>query len=148
MSDFSVTSPNLPVSEGIVTTRKQFSDALTTDLTDHEIKQAFEILLPIKKKWEARFSLKLGDLNFDVEKAMELVDQMEEEIKYELATRLDLYVTIDATPVFEGKPLIIEFNGALPSHSTAEYGFDHEKKTYEVQKATDRGEDYLGQKDA
>jgi hypothetical protein len=27
------------------------------------------------------------------------------------------------------------------------YGMDHEKKTYEVQKAEDRGEEFLGQKD-
>ena len=36
--------------------------------------------------------------------------------------------------------------GALPSHSIAKEGFDHDKKTWEVQHATERGEDYYGQK--
>lgn len=54
MSEFAPTSPNLPADSGIVKTEKQFSDSLTQDLTDEEIKQALALLLPIKKKWETR----------------------------------------------------------------------------------------------
>jgi hypothetical protein len=147
MNDFAPTSPHLPVNDGIVKTRKAFSDGLTLDLTDDEICKAFEIILPIRKKWEERFRMHCNDpINFTAEEAVELIDHMEDEIKYELATRLDIYTEMDCTPIFEGKPPIIEFVGALPSHSIAKYGFDHEKKTYEVQKARERGEDYLGQK--
>ena len=147
MTDFAPDSPDLPVNQGIVHTQKQFSDALTLDLTDDEIKKAMEIVLPIKKKWEEKFRAKFGDfMNFTVEQAVELIDKMEEEIKYELATRLDLYATMDCTPIFEGEPPIIEFAGALPSHSSAQYGLDHEKKTWEVQHAKDRKEDFYGQR--
>lgn len=150
MSELSVapTSPELPVDSGVVRTQKEFSDVLTMDLEDNEIKRAFEIMMPIKRKWEERFQLRFNDpLNFTVENAMELVDQFEEELKYELATKLDLYVTIDVTPLLEGEPMIIDFQGALESHKSAKYGYDHERKQHEVRDATKHGEDYLGQKE-
>lgn len=141
-----VTSPELPVDSGIVKTRKQFSDALTQDLSDEEISKALQLMLPIKEKWEERFRAKATSPLFGVEEAMELVDQFEEELKYELATKLHVYATVDVTPLFEGQPMVIEFQGALPSHDIAKYGFDHERKTDNVQKATAQGEAYLGEK--
>lgn len=145
MSDYA-NSPDLPVDDGIVTTQRDFSNALTMDLTDDEIKKAMEITLRIKEKWERKFKAKAGQVGFGPEEALELIDQMEEELKYELATKLDIYATMDATPIFEGKPPIIEFAGALPSHSVAKQGFDHERKAWEVKKTKETKEDYLGQK--
>jgi len=142
-----ITSPELPAESGIVKTRKEFSDALTVDLTDDEIQRALQITIPIKNKWQNRFRLKYAEPNFNVDEAMKLIDQFEDEIKYELATKLDLLVRVDSTPVLEGQPMIIEFMGALPSHSTAKYGLDHDKKTSEVRTATDRKEGYLGEKE-
>lgn len=142
-----VTSPQLPVDDGIVTSAKQFSDALTQELTDDEIKRAFELIVRISKKWHEKFASKFGPHSlFTPEEALESLDEFEEELKYELATKLHVYATVDATPVFEGKPPIVELAGALPSHNIAKYGFDHERKSAEVQKATARGEAYYEQK--
>ena len=141
------TSPTLPVNDGIVTSAKQFSDGLTQDLTDDEIKRAFEMTVKITAKWHEKFARRFGPHSiFTPEEALEALDEFEEELKYELATRLHVYATVDPTPVFEGEPPIVEFAGALPSHSIAKHGFDHEKKTWEVQHATAREEDYYGQK--
>lgn len=140
------TSPTLPVNDGIVTSAKQFSDSLTQDLTDDEIKRAFELTVRISRKWQEKFRRQFSQPLFTVEDALEALDEFEEELKYELATKLDVYATVDATPIFEGQPPIVEFSGALPSHSIAKDGFDHERKTWEVQHATARGEDYYGQK--
>ena len=141
-----VTSPQLPTDDGIVKSAKQFSDALSMDLTDEEIKKAFELTVKISNKWHEKFRLRFGGGIFTPEEALEALDEFEEELKYELATRLDVYATVDATPVFEGEPPIVEFAGALPSHPIAKQGFDHDKKTWEVQHATARGEAYYGQK--
>lgn len=141
------TSPTLPTDDGIVTSAKQFSDGLTQDLNDDEIKRAFEMTVRITNKWQEKFRRQFGPhAIFTVEDAMEALDKFEEELKYELATKLNVYATVDATPVFEGEGPIVEFAGALPSHPIARHGFDHEKKTWEVQHATARDEDYYGQK--
>jgi hypothetical protein len=141
----STTSPDLPTNSGIVTSTKDFSNGLTLDLPDSEITQALQIVLPIKKKWQQRFRYKFGHASFGIEEAMKLVDQMEDEIVTTLAERLHLIATVDASPVFEGEPLIIEFVGALDSHASAKYGQDHEKKAWEVKRALQTGEDFLGQ---
>jgi len=142
-----VNSPQLPVDDGIVSSAKEFSDVLTQELTDDEIKAAFEMTVRISNKWHRKFVSKFGPHSiFTPEEALEALDEFEEELKYELATRLHVFATVDATPVFEGEPPIVEFAGALPSHSVAKHGFDHERKTWEVQHATERGEDYYGQR--
>src|SRR5208282_5092411 len=140
MSDH-VTSPDLSVDDGIVKTRKEFSDSLTQELTDDEIATAFKVMLPIVSKWHERWVLKFSNPFFTAEEALEEIDKFEEELKYELATKLHVYATVDATPIFEGEPPIVELAGALPSHSVARHGFDHEKKIFEVKRATERGED-------
>jgi hypothetical protein len=140
------TSPQLPVDDGIVKSAKQFSDALSMDLTDEEIKKAFELTVRISNKWHEKFRLRFSGGIFTPEEALMALDKFEEELKYELATKLNVYATVDATPVFEGKPPIVEFSGALPSHDIAKYGLDYEKKTFEVQHATERGEAYYEQK--
>lgn len=144
--DFSlpVDSPAMPVNEGIVRTPKAFSDGLTLDLTDDEITQALRIILQVKGKWQGVFRSKLRHTNFTVEQAMKLCDQFEDELVTRLAEGLDLIATVDAAPVFEGQPPVVELVGALDSHYSAKYGQDHEKKTWEVQKAIERGEVFLG----
>jgi hypothetical protein len=41
----------------------------------------------------------------------------------------------------------IDVIGHVPGHDIHKFGFDHEEKQYEVRKATERGEDYRGQKE-
>lgn len=142
--DEPVTSPELPADEGIVHTPKQFSDALTLDLTDEEIQRAYVIISKTSTKWRYIFASKLGHNNFTVEQAMKLVDQFEDELKTRLADELDLLAAVDVEPVFDGQPPVVELIGALPSHYSARYGADHEKKTWEVKKAKGLGQDFLG----
>lgn len=137
----------MPVDDGIVHSAKEFSDVLTQELNDDEIKRAFELIVKITEKWHEKFVQKFrAGAIFSAESALEACEKFEDELKYELATKLDVYATVDATPIFEGEPPIVEIVGALPSHSIAKHGFDHEKKVWEVQHATERGEDYYGQK--
>jgi hypothetical protein len=144
MSDLPVDSPTLPTNDGKVWTTKQYSDTLTLDLTDDEILQSFRIIQSISLKWSNVFRTKLRHGNFKVEEAMKLVDQMEDELVTTLAEKMDLIATVDASPVFEGEPPVVELIGALPSHYSANFGLDHEKKEWEVKRAKDRGEAFLG----
>lgn len=149
MSDEStptVTSPDLPVDSGIVKTQKQFSDSLTQDLTDEEIQKCLRIIIPIKSKWERRFVSRFSHNDHPTEKEIHrFLDEFEDEIKTTLAEQVNVLATVDTTPLLMGEPPEIEFVGALPGHSLHKYGFDHEKKTWEVTKATQLGEDFLGQ---
>lgn len=140
-----VTSPTLPANEGIVHTPKQFSDALTLDLTDEEITRAFAITTSVSRKWRQIFAYRLGPHStFTLDQAMKLVDNFEDELKTQLAEKLDILAQVDVTPVIEGQPPVVEILGALPSHSSTKYGLDHEKKTWEVKKAKALGQDFLG----
>lgn len=140
-----VTSPTLPTNEGIVTTAKEFSDALTLDLTDDEIARALRVTIPIKEKWQLKFRSALRHNNFTISEAMKMVDDFESELKTELAEKCDLLVSVDVSDVFDhGGPPVITFEGALPSHSSAKYGFDHDRKEWEVKKAKDKDQAFLG----
>ena len=150
MPDKPIDSPTLASNDGIVKSLKEFSDNLTLDLTDAEIKQAFEIIYRSIRKWQQIFRAKLDPHSLrsfhDLDEAMELTEKFEDEIKTRLA-EMDILATVDVMPVFEGQPPVIELIGTLPSHYSAQYGLDHERKEYEVRKATERGEPVLGAKD-
>jgi hypothetical protein len=108
------TSPTLPVDDGLVHSAKEFSNVLTQELNDDEIKQAFEMIVKITEKWHGKFVQKFrAGAIFSAESALEALDQFEEELKYELATKLHVYCTVDATPIFEGEAPIVEIVGAL-----------------------------------
>lgn len=140
-----VTTPTMPTDPGIVYNPKQFSDGLTLDLTDDEIQRAMEITLSIRRKWSDKFRSRFGvHGGFTAEDAFRMLDQFETELKETLAERMDLVASVDMEPVLMGEPPIITFEGALPSHYTAQFGMDHEKKEWEVKRAKDRGQDFLG----
>lgn len=139
-----VDSPALGVDEGKVFTPKQFSDGLTLDLTDDEIKRAFEIIVSVSRRHRAKFITKVQHPGFNVEKAMKMIDEFEDELITRLAESMDLIATVDASPVFSGEPPVVDIVGALDSHYTAKYGLDHEKKEWEVKRATQQGQDFLG----
>lgn len=143
------TSPTLDADSGIITSARDFSGKLTLDLTDEEIKRAFEIIVPIKKRWESIFRVKFSDpnLSFTMDQALDMVEQFEDEIKTRLAEDVNILATVDTTPLLEGQPLIIEWIGRIPGDNVFKYGLDHEKKEWEVKKATARGEAFLGQND-
>lgn len=139
-----VNSPTLPTDDGIVRNPKEFSDALTLELTDEEITRALKTTLPIRLKWQRKFRSAVRHQNFTVDEAMKLLDQFETELVYELATMCHIMATVDVTPVFEGQPPVIEFMGSMSSHPSAKYGLDHERKEFEVKRAKDTKQDFLG----
>ena len=143
-----ITSPDLPTNGTIVRSLKDFGDTLTLDLNDDEIKHAFEIMIKMIRKWQGIFRAKIDPrsaISFrDIDDAMGFVDQFEDEIKTRMMEEMDLLVSVDVMPVFEGGYPTIVLEGALPSHASAKYGLDHEKKEYEVRKAKERGEVFLG----
>jgi hypothetical protein len=139
-----VDSPALGVDEGKVFTPKQFSDGLTLDLTDDEIKRCFEIIVRVSRRWRAKFITKVQHPDFNVEKAMKMIDDFEDELVTTLAESMDLIATVDASPVFSGEPPIVDVVGALDSHYSAKFGMDHERKEYEVKRAKSQNEDFLG----
>jgi len=138
------TSPDLPTDD-LVKSKQEYADLLTQDMTDDEISKSFDIMFPIIKKWQERF-IRRAESYANVEAAMEDVNRFEDELKYELATKLKIYATVDVLPLLEGKPPVIVIQGPLEDHIIHKYGFDHEKKGYEVTHATRNDEAYLGEK--
>lgn len=140
------TSPTMDTDSGIVTTAKQFSGNLTLDLTDEEIAAAYRIITRIKAKWQEKFRRKFNDPNsFELDDVLKLVAEFEDEIKTTLAEQVNILATVNTVPILEGQPLEIDFIGKMPSSSDV-YGFDHEKKEWEVKRANANDEDFLGQK--
>lgn len=135
-------SPTLPTND-IVTTAKDFSDAMTLDLNDDEIKTAMELVVQIRRRYVDRWQF----MSFDsIDHAIDELEKMRDEISTTLAERLGLLVTVDGSPILNGEAPIIEFIGKIEGTQFAKHGMDHEKKAWEVQKANERGEDWLGQK--
>lgn len=128
-----------------MSTAKQFSGAMTLEMTDDEIKKALQLTVGIVRKHQTQWKRKFP---FDsLDQVADLIEELEKELAQTLMEEVDVLMRVDGTPVFAGQPPVIEYMGRLDTSSLAKYGQDHEKKTYEVQKAKDRGEDYLGQKD-
>lgn len=145
MSNPYVTSPNLPTGRDVVSTAKDFSGAMTLDLSDDEIKRALKVCVSAVRKHQTMWRQKYP---FDsIEQVADLLEELEKELAYKMMEEVDCLVRVDGTPVFVGQPPVIEWLGKVQGTSLDKYGQDHERKTYEVQKATERGEDYLGQKD-
>ncbi len=147
-----ITSPTLATDPGIVKSAKEFSDALTLDLTDTEIKKAFELIMKISNKFRQRFIYKFSDISLyktpehAAEAAAKMVDEFEKEIQNTLAESMDLLVVVDMAPVFDGQPPVVELQGHLSTHYSAKYGFDHEQKEFEVKASVERGEAFYGEK--
>lgn len=141
-------SHELPTNSGIVRTGKEFSGALTLDLTDEEIAAAYKIVVRVKNKHMAIFRRKFNDPStFKIDDALKAISEFEDEIKTELAEKVQVLATIDTVPLLEGLPMQIEWIGKLPGSDLHKFGMDHEKKEWEVKKAVTRGEDFLGQKE-
>lgn len=147
-----VTSPTLDTPDTLVRNDREFSNAQTLELTDDEIQKCWRIIQPIRHKWKLRFQSKFRDIQGEsnlsraLEEAMKMVDEFEDEIKTRLYD-VEVLATVNTLPVLEGQPLEIEFIGKMPGSNLDKYGMDHERKGWEVKRATARGEDYYGQHD-
>lgn len=118
---------------------------MTLDLSDDEIGRAMAITKEVHSKHREIWIRKLP---FDhIEQIADYLEEFEKELSHRMMTELEVLVKVDGTPCFAGQGPIIDWMGKLDTSSLAKYGQDHERKTYEVKKAKERGEDYLGQKD-
>lgn len=144
-----VTSPTLDTNAGIMNDSKTFSGSLTLDLTDDQIKAAWIIIQRVKARHMEIFRRKFNDpSSFNLDAAHKAIDEFEDEIKTKLAENVGILASVNTVPLLEGKPMEIEWLGVLPGHDLGKYGLDHEKKEYEVKKATARGEAFLGERDS
>lgn len=129
-----ITSPELPVDDkGVVRTAKDFSGALTLEMNDDQIKQAYQIVIDIQERYKFRPATE------------PVLKELGDEVVHRLAS-VGVLASFDPVPLAEGKPPIVEFVGAVPGSQILKYGMDHEKKQWEVRKAEERGEDFHGQK--
>lgn len=141
------TSPELPADGDIIKTDKQFSGAMTLDLTDDQIAVCMRIVHKIRGKHMDKFRRKFNDPStFKLDDALKAIEEFEDELKTELAEKVNVLCTVNTVPLLEGQPMEIEWLGVLPGGDLDKYGMDHERKQWEVRRATDAGEDYLGQK--
>lgn len=127
-------SKQLDVNDGIVTTARDFSQGLTLELTDDEIQKAFAVIVSINNKYKTRPN------NVDT------LEELRDEVTTRMAN-IGVLVSVDPTPCFYGEAPIIDIIGKVDGDAIHTYGMDHEKKEWEVKRATERGEDFLGQKE-
>lgn len=105
-------------------------------MTDTEISQVFQVIHLVRQKYAGKAN------------TAENLDALRDETLTRLMD-IGVLATLDPAPVFYGEPPIVEILGKVKEDKTFHTeGFDHEKKMYEVRKATERGEDWLGQKEA
>jgi len=147
MSDLPQASQPLPTKSDLMNDAKTFSGNMTLDLTDEDIAKAWRIVQRVKKRHEEIFRRKFNDPStLSLDSLHKALEEFEDEIKTRLA-EIDILAAVNTVPILEGEPMQIEWLGVLPSHGLASYGMDHEKKEYEVKKATKRGEAFLGEHD-
>lgn len=134
---------------GLMNTTKAFSGNLTLDLTDEEIKAAWVIIQRVKKRHQEIFRRKFNDPStFTLDDLHKYIEEFEDEIKTRLAENVGILASVNTVPLLEGEPIEIEWLGVIGGHDLEKYGLDHEKKEYEVKKATARGEAFLGEREA
>lgn len=107
---------------------------MAADLTDEDISRTFRVVEEIRLKYAGKPSSESN------------LEALRDEVLTKLAD-IGILATLDPTPIFYGEPPTLEILGRVAGHSDHTHGFDHEKKGYEVRKANERGEDWLGQKE-
>lgn len=132
--DIPITSPNLDTDDSrVAKSAKDFSGMLTMDLTDDEIAQAFKITAEVNQRYRY------------LQATPENLAAMGDEIIYRLADEAGILAKYDPVPLAEGGYPEVEYIGKVNTDSIHKYGFDHEKKEWEVKRATERDESFLGE---
>lgn len=128
-----------------ITSAKAFSGAMTLEMSDAEIKTAYELLTRIKRRHTEYFQKKYPFHGWEMEDMLTLLSQFEDEVKTELAEKCNVLATVDTVPLLEGQPMAVELLGKLPGDYIHTHGMDHERKEWEV-KRTRKDEAYKGEK--
>lgn len=105
------------------------------ELTDSESTAAFQLIIELQSKYAYKAN------------TVENLEQLRDEALTRLM-EMNILAELDVTPCFHGESPILELKGKVSGDPLHKYGFDHEKKKWEIDKAHDRGEDYLGEKES
>jgi hypothetical protein len=134
-SDFTLPPPvhQMPVADDKIQNRKQLVE-FASELQDTEAKFVANVMVKMSQKWSSRAC------------TVKNLEQMRDEI-LELLAKGGILATVDVAPVLNGEPPVVEIVGHMSGTERAEYGMDHERKQWEVQKAHARGEFFLGEKE-
>lgn len=104
------------------------------ELTDDEAVEAVKVIGQVQKKYQ------------HMRNSKENLEALRDEALYRLM-EIGILAELDPAPCFYGEPPVLEIRGKVSTDPIHQHGFDHEKKQYEVRKALERGEEYLGQKE-
>ena len=105
-----------------------------SDLTDAEISRFFKVVEEVRVKYAGR------------KNSVENLESLRDETLTRLMD-IGILATMDPSPCFYGEPPVIEVVGKVQGDSLHKHGFDHEQKGWEVNKANERNEQWLGQKE-
>ena len=125
-------SPSLPNTDTTITSEKQFVH-FNDELTDSEAVAAVRIVAHVQEKYQFMTATK------------ENLEAMRDELLTRLM-EMNILAEVDPAPVLNGEPPVVEFIGKIAGDDIHKYGFDHEKKQWEIRKAREQGKDYLGEK--
>jgi hypothetical protein len=115
--------------------QKKFAhSAIGNDLTDSEVSQVFTVIEKVRLSYAGKRN------------TVENLDALRDETLTRLM-EIGILATMDPAPCFYGEPPVVEIIGKVPSDSVHKHGYDHEKEYWEVNKANERKEDWLGQKE-
>lgn len=134
---------------GTARSRTEFAH-IAYNLLDHEADRVGEIARKYQLRWIRESAGILSDPRLGTktwEKLVEAAERIGQDVKEELADKLNLVAAWDSTPIYWGQPPLLEIMDKVEGDDIHRYGFDHEQKGHEVLKARDRGEDFLGQRE-
>lgn len=117
----------------IIRTGKQLAQT-ATDLSDEEIADTFILIEEVRQKYAGKPNTHMN------------LEALRDEVVTRLADK-NILATLDPAPCFYGEPPIVEIIGKVSTDPIHKYGFDHERKQFEVVKSKERKEDYYGQKE-
>lgn len=120
--------------DGIASNDKELA-GLAADLTDAEIKMVVQVVNRIRERYSNK--------PFTTEN----LDGLRDETLTSLAA-INVLASVDVAPCLNNEPPIIDILGKVEGDAMHKFGMDHERKRWEVLRANERGEDYLGQKEA
>ncbi len=120
----------LPTPDDRIQSGKQLA-GFASELTDDEIKQVIGVVNDIRLRYSTK-AFTLANL-----------EALRDEILHRMAN-IGVLVSVDVATCLNGEPPTVEIVGKV-GDAGFQKEFDHEKKRYEVNKAIERGEDYLGQ---
>lgn len=127
-------SIQLPTPDDKIKSRKQFVH-WNDELLDSEAQEAIKIIAEVQAKYALKQNTK------------ENLEELRDEALHRLAD-INIIAELDPSPCLYGEPPILEIKGKIQVDDIHQYGFDHEQKAYEVNKALERGEEYLGEKES